>query len=137
MGQVVKAIDFQDVFVLQIVGYINRESFVATVVRITYPLAVEGDPCAGIHGPEVQDHSAFVEALGEGEGLAIVQGDAIRGRDAQPRQKRFATRERFKVGEYYNRIYVLSKNFWLLREERFNVQYGLGVRWGEESRETS
>lgn len=53
------------------------------------------------------------------------------------RQLADSTRERFKAGEYYNQIYVLSKNFWLLREERFNVQYGLRVRWGKESRETS
>ena len=53
------------------------------------------------------------------------------------RQLADSTRERFKAGEYYSQIYILSKNFRLLREERFNVQYGLGVRWGKESRETS
>lgn len=68
-----------------------------------------------------------------------LRGSITKGRwvEEMGRQPADSTRERFKVGEYYNRIYVSIKNFWLLREEQFNVQYGLGVRWGEESRETS
>ena len=84
--QAVNAIDFQDVFGLQILGNVEGKGFVPSPV-LADGMTVQANPCIRVRGTEMQQHPAPVEALGEGEGLAVFHENVVCGRHTQTRQK--------------------------------------------------
>ena len=74
--QIIPALDFQEIFVTEIIGDVEGKGLVSTFVE-TDALPVQKNVRTGIHCAKVQKNSALVEALGEDEGSAVVCGKEI------------------------------------------------------------